>query len=479
LDLITLHDAVGMERVVTLSMPFRRFRKSADKMTTVSRYNHIQPWGDDYFIAYNGFTGAVALLTPQNYQVYNRVVEKLKNGSEPDFSPEEKELFKQMEYGGFVHADHCDQQEELKFLHHYSRYGSTSLGLVIAPTMACNMACEYCFESNKKGRMSDETIDDVAEFVKKSADNIARFEVTWYGGEPLLAMDIIERMSGLFTDLGREHRFNYGADIITNGYLLSSPVVDKLAELKVRMVQVTLDGPSRLHNKKRRLKNGKPSFETIIENLKYASNKLSISIRINVDENFTIDHLDELLDELTRAGLRDKALIYFESLEPVNSVCANIAETCHTTRDFSKVEVDYYRLLVEKGFKIDKLPAPMMMYCLAQSLSGFALDHEGDLYRCLNTVGNKSKSMGNIRDKLEYTHPNFLKYFRFNPFEDEICRECNILPLCLGGCPMKRADRGLTRDELCDSWKYNLPEMLEVIALSKYRRLKPEIKEQI
>jgi len=206
-----------------------------------------------------------------------------------------------------------------------------------------------------------------------------------------------------------------------------------------------------------------PSFETIIENLKYALNKLSISIRINVDENFTIDHLDELLDELTRGELRDKALIYFEFLEPVNSVCANIAETCHTTRDFSKVEVE----------------APMMMYCLAQSLSGFALDHEGDLYRCLNTVGNKSKSMGNIRDKLEYTHPNFLKYFRFNPFEDEICRECNILPLCLGGCPMKRADRGLTRDELCDSWKYNLPEMLEVIALSKYRRLKPEIKEQI
>jgi len=448
-------------------------------MSKVSRYNHVQPWGDEYFIAYNAFTGAVALLTHDNYKVYNSVIDKLNSPAEPVFSNPENELLKQMDFAGFVHADHYSQQEELKFLHHFARYGGAAVGLVIAPTMACNMACEYCFEGNKKGRMSEETISEILKFAQKRGDSLAGFEVTWYGGEPLLAMDIIEKLSRSFIDLGKEHRFAYNADIITNGYLLKPDVVDQLKEWNVRMVQVTLDGPARHHNKKRRLKNDQPSYETIVENIKYAVKQLNVSIRINVDDNFNIEMLDELLDELIDAGLKDKALIYFEFLEPVNSVCANIAETCHTTRDFSKYEVDYYRLLLDKGFKIDKLPSPMMMYCLAQSLGGFALDPDGDIYRCLNTVGDKSKSMGNIRNKIDYKHPNFLNFFRFNPFEDEVCRECNILPVCLGGCPMKRAERDLSRDELCDSWKYNLPEMLEVIALSKYRQLKPEMKEQL
>lgn len=449
------------------------------KMATLSRYNHIQPWRDEYFIVYNAFTGAVALLDHDNHKIYNDIIEKIKIRPDPEFTPKEQELFKQMEYAGMVHPDHYSQQEELKFLHHFARYGGTALGLVIAPTMACNMACEYCFEGNKKGRMSDDTIKEIEAFIKKSADSIGRFDVTWYGGEPLLAMDIIERLSRKFLDLGKEHRFAYNADIITNGYLFTPETVDRLVEWHVGVAQVTLDGPARHHNHKRRLKNGGPSFETIIENLKYSVEKLNISIRINVDEKFNIELLGELLDQLTEAGLRDKALLYFEFLEPINSVCANIAETCHTTRDFSNVEVDYYRLLLEKNFKIDKLPSPMMMYCLTQCLSGFALDPDGDLYRCLNTVGDKAKSIGNIREKINYMHPNFLSFFRFNPFEDSECRECNILPLCLGGCPMKRAERGLTKDELCDSWKYNLPEMLEVIALSKYRQLKPEMKEQL
>lgn len=449
------------------------------QMTILSRYNHIQPWRRRYFIIYNAFTGAIALLDQANHRVYNSIVEKLKTVADSVFTPKERDLLRQMEYAGFVHADQYSQLEELKFLHNFARYSGAALGLVIAPTMVCNMACEYCFEGNKKGRMSEDTINEVEAFVKKSADNIGRFNVTWYGGEPLLALDIIEKLTCSFLDMGRECHFAYSADLITNGYLLKPATVDKLVEWQVRMAQVTLDGPARHHDKKRSLKNGRPSFETIVENLKYAADKIKISIRVNVDEKFNIDLLRELLDQLIEAGLRDKIQMYFEFLEPINSVCANIAESCHTTRDFSNVEVDYYRLLLEKEFRIDKLPSPTAQYCLAQCVSGFALDPDGDIYRCLNTVGDKSKCMGNIREKIQFMHPNFQRLFRFNPFEDEKCRECDILPLCLGGCPARRADKGHTSDDICESWRYNLPEMLEVIALSKYRQLKPEMKEQL
>ncbi|MEW5924718.1 MAG: hypothetical protein AB1746_12095, partial [Candidatus Zixiibacteriota bacterium] len=143
-------------------------------MAILSRYNHIQSWGDQYFIVYNAFTGAVALLDRENREVYEKVVEKLKAAPDPELNPKEQEIIRQMEYAGFVHPDHYSQREELKFLHNFARYGNAALGFVIAPTMACNMACEYCFEGNKKGRMSDETIKNVEAFVSGNADRIGR-----------------------------------------------------------------------------------------------------------------------------------------------------------------------------------------------------------------------------------------------------------------------------------------------------------------
>lgn len=448
-------------------------------MTKISRYNHFQAWRDGYYIAYNACSGAVALMTTENYETYCRLAERI--GSNNDgwaLSEAEQVLLKQLEYGRFVNPDQRDEFAAVKFQHGLDRYDQTTLGLVIAPTMACNMACEYCFEENKRGKMSPEIVEAIISFVDKQAGNLRHLDINWYGGEPLLALDVIEDLTLTLLDLGKDRNFQYSSSMISNGYLLTQETVDRLVALKVSMVQVTVDGPARIHNRKRPLKNGKESFQTIVDNIAYAASKLMVTVRVNVDKNFDADSIVELLDELKRSDTHNRVAVYFGQLEPATKVCSNIADACYDTSDFSQVEIDYYRLLLDNGFRIEKLPAPTSAFCMAQRVSAFLIDPEGNLYRCFNHVGDPDRVMGNIRDTIDYSHTNFTRLFDFDPFEDESCKTCNILPICMGGCPSQRADRDLRIEQLCLGWKHNLSPMLEIIARSRQQKAKGAIKEQ-
>lgn len=410
----------------------------------------------------------MGLLSDDNCATYETISEKLSTDLSPAWSESEATLMKQLSYGGFI-TDHKDSDfEQLKFRYRQHRYDSRSMGLVIAPTMACNMGCAYCFESNKHGRMTPKVVEGLIEFVEKRGPILQDFQVTWYGGEPLLALDIIEDLATAFMDLAKEYKFAFSAGgIMTNGYLLSKDNVDRIKRLQLGEIQVTIDGPARIHNQKRPLKNGKDSFHTIIENIAYAATQVSTVIRINVDKSFTLDMIKELCDELDSAGLKNKVGMFFGQLEPSTVACANIAESCYGTKSFSETEMEFYRVLSTEGFTVEKLPQPILTFCLAQRQNSFLIDSDGDLYRCFNYVGDKSKAVGNILNPVDFTHPEFLRLFSFDPFEHRICRDCSILPMCMGGCPARRSDRDMDESEYCDSWKYNLFPMLELIAHSR------------
>jgi uncharacterized protein len=441
-------------------------------MRQVSNYNHFQYWRDGFYIAFNARTGAVALMTEDNYQTYRSLVGKIgcDNGSS-SFDSAEQELLKQLEHGRFINAEDCDEFTTLRFQHNLSRYDLTKLGLVIAPTLACNMACPYCYEGNKQGKMSRDTIEAIYKMVRAQSVNLNQLDVNWYGGEPLLAMDIIEEMSQVFLNLGQETRFVYTSSVITNGYLLTNEVVDRLSNLQVEMCQITLDGPARIHDVKRPLKNGKPTFQTIVENLKYASMKIPIALRVNVDKNMGTAEIAELLAELRQAELQNRVAIGFGQLEPASSSCAAIADTCYETADFSHVEIDFYRLLLDNGFHVAKLPQPSTLFCMAHRVNSFLIDPGGYLYRCLNYVGDTERSMGNVRDDINFQSQNFISLFDTDPFDNENCRQCGILPICMGGCPSQRVDRHLTDEQMCNSWKHNLEPMLEIIVRSRQQKV--------
>ncbi|MEW5797000.1 MAG: SPASM domain-containing protein [Candidatus Zixiibacteriota bacterium] len=439
-------------------------------MPTLSRYNYFGPWRDGYYLAYNARSGAVALLTGENYVVLQALMQKISDQQTDRLSAEEQQLLQQLQYGQFVHSADLPELDMIQFESQRARFDHSSLGLVIAPTLACNMACTYCYESSRKGRMSAATIDATIGFIERQAKGLKELSISWYGGEPLLGMDIIEALTKRVLALEEQHGFRYSSMIITNGYGLDRPTVDRLRELKVYGAQVTLDGPSTIHDRKRPLVNGRPSFDIIIQNLLYAATKMTIGIRVNVDKEYSRDTVGQLLDELEAAGLRDKLSVHFALMEPATTVCSNISESCYDTAGFSTVETEYYSMLLERGFRVEKLPSPTTAACMAQLISAYVVDPDGDLYRCFNYVGDKAHACGNLTQDADYRHPEFLRLFTFDPFSNKRCRECRVLPLCMGGCPSRRLDRDITAEQQCESWRFNLEPMLDLIAQSRFRQ---------
>jgi len=444
-------------------------------MKKVSKYNHIIAWQEGYYIAYNARSGGLALLTPENVNIIQKLFDKLGTEQENSLSPEEQKLVDQLMFGSFVYSDPREEIDILRFQHSIYRYDQTELGLTIAPTMACNMACEYCYEGNKKGIISDKVIDEICRFIEEQCGHLDKVGINWFGGEPLLAINQIHEISQKVISLSEKFDFDFSAQVISNGFLMTPGIADGLSDLKVKSVQVTLDGPSRIHNRNRPLKKGGDSFQQIVSNIKYASQKMAVAVRVNIDRSFSREIIEEMFDELAAADLKKRVGVYFGMVEPVSEVCGNIAENCFNNHDFSKFQIELYSLLLEKGFNIHTIPRPCAFHCMAQTINSFIVDPDGNLYRCLGFTGNPEKSMGNIADEIDYGHPNFTEFFDFNPFENDTCRECNILPICMGGCPSRRVERNLEEGEACGTWKHNLPEMLDIIARSRQAKAKSNI----
>lgn len=82
----------------------------------------------------------------------------------------------------------------------HSRYleeiSSPVLRLTIVPTYRCNFRCPYCYQDHDgSGIMSQEVQDSIIRFIRKNITNYTAVEISWFGGEPLLCMDIILKIN--------------------------------------------------------------------------------------------------------------------------------------------------------------------------------------------------------------------------------------------------------------------------------------------
>lgn len=165
---------------------------------------------------------------------------------------------------GFVCLPNEDDEfvSKCQFITQSVQHDKSTLNLVIVPTLNCNFNCSYCFENNKRAsRMSDSTIDNLISFIK-SFEHVKEISLTWYGGEPLLALPVIEKLLYLITDkIGIKIKKH---SIITNGYLFSEKAIQLFQKFPLDRIQITLDGTKDRHNHVRALKvNNNPTYDKI------------------------------------------------------------------------------------------------------------------------------------------------------------------------------------------------------------------------
>src|SRR5450759_2167415 len=226
-------------------------------------YNLCAQGPDGNYYLFNTRRGAVHVMTACAYETYWAAANGA-SGLEVATEARRDLIDK-----GFLVDNDADELSEIVSAHQEARQSRERLDLLIAPSMVCNLDCFYCFESNRyAGRMSAAVQSNIARLVRRYFDSgTKRLDVTWYGGEPLLAFSVVERLSKRFLSLCEEFGREYSAEIVTNGTLMSHEKAQQLASWKVKRAQITLDGVPELHDARRVPKNRKPTFCTILDGI--------------------------------------------------------------------------------------------------------------------------------------------------------------------------------------------------------------------
>ena len=193
-------------------------------MYKISRFNIQIPYNNQW-VLYNTFTGALSILDSPIQQIdeshYSKLVEQ-----------------------GFLVDDRLDELNKLEFERNRELYSSrvNHLHIEIAPTLRCQAKCWYCFENHGGIVMNRNVAEDVVAYLKRRIDSSGckEFSLLFFGGEPLIAMDIVEiigRSIKLYCD---RKGIAFYIDIITNGinYTLDNAI--SLRKINVRNVQITL-----------------------------------------------------------------------------------------------------------------------------------------------------------------------------------------------------------------------------------------------
>lgn len=417
----------------------------------LSRFN-VTHEDEDGALIMNARSGGILSLNQEYAKKFKSVVRGEENGAE--------DLVGELVRGGMLVDQERDEYEEVVLQSRAARFSNATLSLTIAPTMACNFCCPYCYEKGQRyTTMDEEVLERLPKFVEENYLGISELSVGWYGGEPLLAMGMIERIT---SDLKRAVGAScaYTASIVTNGYLLTPDVAERLARCDVKTAQVTIDGSRADHDSRRILHNGAPTYERILQNVKDCADILDISIRSNVDKT-NIGAARELLDYLESNGLKNKVHFYLAPVDDINGVCAGNSH-CFTVREFSREETDFYRAAIAKGFKVQPFGGTNYGICCAVGLNAYVVDPIGDLYKCWDDIGMSERKVGTIFEPPALTR-NMIKWMSYEPNGRE-CKECFAFPMCMGGCP-NHAING--EDKRCVSFRYDAEQKMLLTQMMK------------
>lgn len=316
-----------------------------------------------------------------------------------------------------------------------NRYNSSDMALTVLPTRGCNFGCIYCYEHDRPNiAMDEQTEDAIVRFVKSNG-NLKRLSVVWYGGEPLLNFDSIVRLTKKFQQLGIE----YSAKMVSNGYLLFKERAETMKSLSMRNIQITFDGSEDIHNQRRALLGGQPTYRTIMDNLKYllsVNSEITIDIRTNIDRRNKNDY--NTFYRAFKAEIDDKRVTMYPGFvsDLLSSECVSPE---HNISDGGYKAQFVLDIFDKYGIEIKSfLPKYRRHSCVASKYFAFVIGPSGEIYKCWRMVGNKSETIGNVKDD-NFDMAKFSKYIVGADYIfDSKCLECEFIAMCGGGCPLTR-----------------------------------------
>ena len=442
-----------------------KYKEAVVEETPMWKSSMFNMWtrnSDDTLLIYNSFSGALV-------QVNRTEADYVATVLAGKLVVETKGIFAVLAMQGLLVPSKLNELEKARRLHESLFERDDSIQLILMPTEKCNFQCVYCYEDFQRGKMLQWVIDSVVCLVQRQAANLRTLSISWFGGEPLTAIDIIEEISHQVLTICKEHQIKYNASMATNGYLLTDRMLERCLSQQILNFQITLDGPAKTHDRWRVLASGGGTFDTILANLRnMRDGKKEFHMRLRV--NFapaTIPQIPEFIKSMgSEFGGDSRFSIYFRGVGHWGGAHGHFIKTCNQRTAVSH-EIQFMSLAFQEGFGLETWKESMQPFgsiCYAATPRSFVIGADGTIYKCTVAFDDPRNQIGRITPdgRLNINEQLHRLWTLSEEVTDTDCQMCVFRPACQGNlCPLERIT-GI--EKRCPTVKTHFDDCLPLLA---------------
>jgi uncharacterized protein len=433
----------------------------------------VETVAPDRHLVFNPLSGAVDLATDADLAC----LEGLRHGKATVLTPDQEMLLRTR---GYL-FDGPDEEEACMVgavAAAWARMAAAQPQMyTVCPTLACNLACAYCFEGDslvdkRQGVMTADQVAQAFDAIGNLRAGFARTEgpdalppwIALFGGEPLLPST-----RGCVAEiLRRAAADGFLVAATTNGVNLTrfEDLLTEYADI-LTVFQVTLDGPKAVHDARRHRLGGQGTFDEVVRGIDLLLFLgIDVDLRVNLDAD-NVGDLPALVDFLHERGWighpafalalapitvhgeeggcrsrYDRALTELELARRVMALAEahpRVAETCHLGflrhLEYLVGVLEPERLGIGRR-GTPRAAGPRYWYCEASTDKQYVFTPEGLIYSCTEAVGQPAHAVGRFVPSLELWGEECGEWVGRTILSHPQCRACSISTLCGGGCHM-------------------------------------------
>jgi uncharacterized protein len=236
--------------------------------------------------------------------------------------------------------------------------------LILLPTEKCNFRCTYCYEDFELGKMSETTQVALERFIERRIPDLNLLKFSWFGGEPLVAKDVVLRLARFAKEKCDAHGVTFSGGLTTNAYILDAALARELIELHQDFFQITLDGWQEGHDALRKRADGRGTFDTIWHNLKQLRSlelSFEVVVRVHVRRD-NQENLEILMKEYAKEFFDDKRFrLDFQHLRDMGGEGGKSVQNAVTRNELPLIEKRLRQIVLSEVYRLrgTRITAPL------------------------------------------------------------------------------------------------------------------------